>query len=85
MPYFAVTCSSSHDGLGSAVGTTGFVGEFLVILGTFDSHPRPIGIPALVLTRSSRCPSAVGVVLGAREKDKQWLFPAHCWGRCKPA
>ena len=73
MPYFAVTLLIFTMASVGLPGLSGFVGEFLVILGTFSATRDSIGIPALVehaKLLGALC--AVGVVLGA--VYMLWLF-----------
>lgn len=73
MPYFAATLLIFTMASVGLPGLSGFVGEFLVILGTFSATRDSIGIPAVVENAkllAAIC--AVGVVLGA--VYMLWLF-----------
>jgi len=73
MPYFAATLLIFTMASVGLPGLSGFVGEFLVILGTFSATRDAIGIPAVVehaKLLGGIC--AVGVVLGA--VYMLWLF-----------
>jgi len=73
MPYFAATLLIFTMASVGLPGLSGFVGEFLVILGTFSATRDAIGIPAVVANAkllAAIC--SLGVVLGA--VYMLWLF-----------
>ncbi|MBL9006920.1 MAG: NADH-quinone oxidoreductase subunit M [Myxococcales bacterium] len=73
MPYFAATLLIFTMASVGLPGLSGFVGEFLVILGTFSATRDAIGIPAVVEhAKLLGAICALGVVLGA--VYMLWLF-----------
>ncbi len=62
MAFFLIFFTLSSIGL---PGLNGFIGEFLVLLGTFISHARQRGSPAGPLGPAFAVAAATGIVLGA--------------------